>query len=791
MELSTKITLILLGAIIIIAAMVGGMVLFDSGADVDYEELDPKYLSVYDEDDTCFYIPKAAADIEFRVKADSSKSKPQYTLEDANGDTIKVKSKKLSDGSYLVLAPEDGYTAGETYTLSLKSNTTFCDSNLTGAKQIIFKIEREAVVEYEFAEEVVESRDVILEAHDSTINVSELDVTPGEVVLGKDENGNPVAYKVEEVSSDGTATVTVPALDEVYEDLNVYGEYTIDPSEIITNPDLEIEIVENLKKSEFYSAFITAVSAASIDAGEPDFDVEVVIPYDDTDSLDVTIKINLHPNENGLFGDNTFLHHSLTLTLKFKLWFSLLYDIESSKQWDICTTITSDFSWDLALSNEENEEDILNHILSDDKSFDNPLSVHKDKLREISDTLNEISNDSLTCDIKLFDLKVGTPVPGIYVDLEIKYYMDFSVAVSLSVGQEITTVCTVGMTFADEDFDFYSNWRNISKDFHFSLGGKASASTGFKAAMKLVILSDKIAYVQIEPKVGLYLDLYALLPLTNSGIGEYSEAYYYFEPGGCFGAELSAKVRLLSKPCEVSLSIIEKKFPIEEWVLGTDKIYTGAFVDKETVEVVNGVCTLPKFFATYYDVKSGTAKSECISYDDLQIDLPKDIKCEMDGDKLTLTEESDSDTFYVSASYIPEDGATFEVEIEISVISYATTPIDPDVLVGDWIIYTEHDHDTIIWDVVLYDNGDVSIGTGYYDGYVLLYVGTWSITSSNASECVISFELTGEIGDSESYTTSVKAQIDGNFMKLQKLSGDEIIAILYDQWYEHIYDRYD
>ena len=61
---------------------------------------------------------------------------------------------------------------------------------------------------------------------------------------------------------DGRAEVSIPALDEIYQQLEVCGTYEFDVDQLAVNPELEIEIGENVRKSSFYAALISTAYAA-------------------------------------------------------------------------------------------------------------------------------------------------------------------------------------------------------------------------------------------------------------------------------------------------------------------------------------------------------------------------------------------------------------------------------------------------------------------------------------------------------------------------------------------------
>lgn len=219
---------------------------------------------------------------------------------DDKDTTIQTKTQKATKGCYDIPPPSSGYEEGVKYTLSLPDGVSFESEDLKDARTLVFSIDKDAVEKYEFTDAVVEVDAAIDEVIDNTLNIEDLSVNTGDIIFGQDENNEYVVYKVSEINGDGTAAVTDPAIDEIYSDLEVYGEYVWDVDDIVSNPDLKIEIIENVKQSSFFnSLMLTAYAAEAPRDGK--FDVKIT-PDGDNNSIEIEITIALEPGENGLFG---------------------------------------------------------------------------------------------------------------------------------------------------------------------------------------------------------------------------------------------------------------------------------------------------------------------------------------------------------------------------------------------------------------------------------------------------------------------------------------------------------
>ena len=236
---------------------IGSFLLFQNGT----YDFDTAYLTVLDDDVNSYYLQKAPDNLKFRVVTDSPETPLNYTAADSQGNAVSLKTEKISGNEYNILAPSEGYTAGERYTLTLGDGVSFTDENLSSARELMFSIERDPIAQYTFTDQVVEISEPIVALSEDRISVEGLNVQPGEILFGTNKNNEYVVYKITQLMDDGTAAVAVPAIDEIYQDLQVYGEYVCDVNEIAANPDLKIEIIENVRQSDFFSALMLTAYA--------------------------------------------------------------------------------------------------------------------------------------------------------------------------------------------------------------------------------------------------------------------------------------------------------------------------------------------------------------------------------------------------------------------------------------------------------------------------------------------------------------------------------------------------
>jgi len=175
-------------------------------------KFDAEKLAVFDADENCYFLRDAPGDIKFRIGLPEEEGE-LYQLTDSAGSILNPKYERVSDKIYNIVPPTEGYIEGEQYSLILGEGVFFTDENLKDARSLVFTIERENVEEYKFTETVIETELEISKIEDGLIDLNGVEVQKGNILFGKDEDGRYAVYKIEEIKENGTATVTVPAVD--------------------------------------------------------------------------------------------------------------------------------------------------------------------------------------------------------------------------------------------------------------------------------------------------------------------------------------------------------------------------------------------------------------------------------------------------------------------------------------------------------------------------------------------------------------------------------------------------
>lgn len=614
--------------VVLIGGAVGGYFYFSQTKD----SLDTTYLTMFDAEEGHYYLKKAPADISFEIKADDS-DVDEYTIIDENDEEVKTSTKSLFGETHRILPPEGGYVPGGYYTLTLPDKVTFLDENLKAARILSFSIEKEAVARYEFTENVTETDATLSLKDENTLYLNDVNAQVGDILFGTDENDEYVIYKITELHDDGTAEVVLPAVDEVYDELEVYGEAEWDVEQIVENPDLNFEIAENVRNSEFFDRLILQAYADEV-AIPSNIGISVESEANPADnSLSLTIEISLEPGKNGLFGVKKLNKQKVTVTLNPTLQFKSNYDIKNPRNWDISASVMTSFTWkiDLSMYTNELEEDDLAEFFSKNPATKGLAAPFK-TAKSISEKMSKLANDVISGEIKIFDWKLPIPnVPGLYFSAEVKLFAELEIAADLTISQTISTTYTAGIRLTKGEFDVYSNNSSYNSGLDLTLQGKASFKAGLKLIIKATLVHDEFANINIDPQFGLYTDLFITIPVAgiNDMNNKRTFAGCYFEPGCYFSANFNAHINL-GKDIDFSHTLVEIKKPFDKLTFGDSEIpirlrrkvegiqFVGNLAaSQNAIKASAGMITLPDFELEYYDVTEGYSTVRDVPFEDL------------------------------------------------------------------------------------------------------------------------------------------------------------------------------
>ena len=645
-------------------------------------------LAVSSSDPTCYYMKKASPNIAFEINIKSSESPYDFVITDSEDDEVDVSVKEGKNKStYIIQPPKDGYEEGEDYTLVLAEGTNFVAPELITAKKLIFTIDASETAQYEFGENVVEVEEPIVQNSPETIILPEdEDIEEGDILFGKNEDDEYVAYKIVSVHGN-TATIESPNADEVYEELRIYKEFDWDVTELEAIEDFENEVVNDITSSEFYSELLQdayegddemlvklsssttsaqLLAAQSISISDFEFEYEI---DEENNTVSFSVGIPIKPGKAGLFGIEQLKRHSITLNLSNTLGCSTYMNFKSVKKWDLSYTLNSEFSWSVDL-------EVLSGEFTDDPDLDDLFNKTSDSfknqkyIKRISDKLERFSKDHGDMEVDLFEWKIPiAAVPGVFFEAEIEFVVGFEMNANITVGNTYHTTYTSGIRLEKGNFESYTyegSWENSPS---LSLRGSVGVKLGVQLESKLCFIDDGIAYIGLTPQIGMYIDIYALAPISGaSDIKDQKSWCVYVEPGIYMQVELDAFVNLLGKNNDLYFGPItlEKKWAIPPDGFGSSKISLNLEPGESTVIAKDGSAKVPQIIFEYYDAQSGIRKSDVLKSGKYKLYDKSGKEISVSGGKIDVPDSIDEDGMVIVVKYTDENDKVLETEFVVT-----------------------------------------------------------------------------------------------------------------------------
>lgn len=625
-------------------------------------EINPDNLSIFEEDDSAYYLKKAPEDLSFEVYSDNATDELDYTLVDEAGNEVETRVRQKDDHTYEIRAPKSGYEQGDRYRLELGEEVLFANEELHGADSLVFAVDREEMEHYAFTDQVVEMNQEIVQVAPDLIEVDSFDFFELEddaILFGQNGEDEYVIYKISEIIDEDTAQVTMPALDEIYSELEVYGEYAFDFSDIIINPEIEAQLVENFKNTSFFSNLVTTAYAEEKDYGNIEVTLEYT-PNPQNNSIEIELVVTLKAGEDGLFGKERLKHHEVTITLKSEFGTSAHIDIDNVRNWDVAASRSDSFYWEVDITYEPDETTSLSDLFNQDKEED---------VKEIIRLLNEMTSDEGKNEILLFEQGVPiSGIPGLIVSLEVNIALHFEIQANLNFNNDYSTMTTVGLMYRDSTFKPYY------KSEYYTSGGKASfkgemkSKAGLNFDLKTKLFHDNVAYISLKPEVGLYADAYVALTMNSLNV-DMDNSYGYFESGTYLTAEVHGFLNTLIRQDEIHSEIDEVRNKFDKLSFGKYQIQGGLNTDEETINVFDLVVNVPEFTFDFYDIRSKTEEKIVLDSSDLKYYLEDGESLKFKDNQLILPGTS-KEELILRVEYIDDNGKIHNKNLTLNISEY-------------------------------------------------------------------------------------------------------------------------
>lgn len=419
-NLDKKKKLLILISAIVLVAIIGITIFFALRNDDEYTLADVEPTISTLEDGT-YYIFGSPNNQSFEVE---TKEDFTYKVVDEENNEVKVSTTK-KDNKVVINAPEKLYEDGKTYTLTI-TNGTFTEEDLKEASVVSFSIVRKSKQTSELNKDVkaVSSEtNKVSETDNKIILTSDEEYKTGDIIL----IDNKKAYKVESAEN-GTYQLTIPAISEVFDEIDYYGSAYLNLSEFEENEEIEEYLIAYAEET-LMKKLIPTVNAASKVSVDCDWS-------DKRDAFVAMIHIETNPGDK-VFKKSFLEHHKLSFDYEVELKVKLDYDIDDDYiDVNFTLQITNTPSFTL-----ETQSETLDKIKDGLKAYtagENALALLKSDYKAVE------------TDTKKLKQTVGTvPIPTPFwfftAELDFGLIMEFDVKANMNATLTNTNKITIGV----------------------------------------------------------------------------------------------------------------------------------------------------------------------------------------------------------------------------------------------------------------------------------------------------------------------------------------------------------
>lgn len=604
--------------------------------------LDRSNLSVMLDEEHALYLSHAGREQKFQVKSDGSM--PDLVILDSEGTQVPYRYQKERNGVFTILAPEGGYLDTNMYQLQLGEHTVFADQDMADARKLNFSIEREEQFHWQFAPEVQVLTQSMEPLEDNRIRLNEntSDYAVGDVLIYLNDEESE-AYQIVKVYSDGTTEVEIPELDELFSDIEIYGVFTPDFTNVKLNEEMAEKISENFQKSEFFQALMMKAYAADIKIRASKM-IEVSVTRRDS-GADIKIAVTFKPDEDGkLFGIQMLGNHTLKLSFNISLEPQAIVDIRGTRHIDVGSWLKVTTTIDVKVSPNSkiiDGMDKLGDIYWEKENSGKGTGLDKKKMdqaetkslgalniemrKKVIQQLKEVSEDLGKGSIDICYIPIPVPGKGILnVGIEVAIELDMGVAIDFASQIKNTYSVTVGVIYENGNFRPYTNTNTSGGQLLLSVVGKGNAKAGISAGLEANLINEKVAKVGAKAGVGAYAEGFVTLPLLKpEEIASQDPAVLdlYSELGVYIDYSLEAGIKKNKKTGEYKIGLDKAgdlwKKPF--LTVGTKKIPYDLEILPHKTKVRDGKVVMPDFKFFYYDVTKADFGTEVLKARDKKL----------------------------------------------------------------------------------------------------------------------------------------------------------------------------
>lgn len=546
----TRKTAMVVSLVVVLALIVAATVLltvahFKKHNGIDYTEIAQTASEIESFDD----VPD---DFSLKLASKDNVTEKDYIVYDQNGNAVAAEVDREKDGGFRIVAPSDGWASRGVYKVKLTNqHVEFADAAIRDRRDVSFTVHGEEVCEINTVSAVKEITPSDTEVFDVKecsggdyiIDMaSRSDVSEGDIIILPELNemGFEVksAYKVESIK-DGKVYLSKPALEEVFDDLDILQSYEaqLDDDCVMLASDGEIE--EQIAGSEV----VQRLASKSESGGRPkiEFTVKLKGAY-----AEFVFKVTFPE----FLDDFDFVMQGTA-----KISFGVKANISIFKRtYDLGAVISLKTEVKFALSKE-------------DKTDKDKQEIESRAAKRLQEVLNK-NKKSKELAVKLFNLYIPTPVPllGFSFEVKAKFKLEAKVEIGLTVSDEITN--SFGIKKTCDGVEPYNNKTVVKKTGKVEVCGSIEAKLGFSVKFSGSLCG--VIKAGVESEIGAYAKLAGFFKVQAveklSDPGNNDEDFIgsggYFEAGIYADLSAFAELKVLWHTFKAKATIIEVRIPV-------------------------------------------------------------------------------------------------------------------------------------------------------------------------------------------------------------------------------------
>ena len=486
------------------------------------------YLVQYDNGD--YYLMKANTDIKFSVESEEKEIKYTITDEDNQEVDTKVNKKK----KHFEIAADKDYEAGKTYKLTLE-NASFTEEKLKDIKTLYFTIVRPNANTQVLNDDVIKVDKNTITSVEKDDNyyqfISNKEFRENDILYYQNEN-ETIAFKVNSVTKENDSYViqtTSPTLEEVFKELDIYGEFNLRLDDFITNEELKDYIKVAIEKDGLLDNIVPKVDAAEV------FNVKVTNQRDGGFKVKVSLILE-HGQKSSL---KSLEKHDLKLNIEFLVKLKAHSDIGFFHQ-DIGANLEIEMGTEFKI--ESHDDDFLS------------LKKELEEGEELTVSFSGLSLDEDEETKPLIQTFIPLPVPGFNVNCKVSLLKEVKIALEAALKAK----SNMNIGFGYNNQGFYRQFDLQAKENNYSILGKGEAKLGFETNVNLNFIGI------LEAGINLPIGVYGEGEISAAGSNKKQEYQGKFEFGAFVGADLYAEFKILKLQLAEAKVSYEKKMPIIE-----------------------------------------------------------------------------------------------------------------------------------------------------------------------------------------------------------------------------------